>query len=185
MYFVSMECLPICKLVFLTYLKKLIFDIKMEMRASFLTVILSGIFPSAYVFVSVWYSGNCCGWSVNRYFGVYNLPSPLLQGCVVALMNYQHSFRQCLGRNGATGKFCSYHPSQISEGKVSPCRPWEQTWVSALGSMRARGCFLCSWPYLREGSLLMSLRLCTAISMAALPDPGRKLACLAAAFPIM
>lgn len=53
MYFVSMKCLPICKLVFLTYLKKLIFDIKMEMCASFLTVILSGIFPSACVFVSV------------------------------------------------------------------------------------------------------------------------------------
>lgn len=45
MYFVSMECLPICKLVSLMYLKKLIFDIKMEMHANFLTVILSGKFP--------------------------------------------------------------------------------------------------------------------------------------------
>lgn len=42
MYFISMQCLPICKLVCLTYLKKLIFDIKMEMHASFVTVILSG-----------------------------------------------------------------------------------------------------------------------------------------------
>lgn len=42
MYFVSMQCLPICKLVSLIYLKKLSFDIKLEMRASFLTVILSG-----------------------------------------------------------------------------------------------------------------------------------------------
>lgn len=42
MYFISMRCLPICKLVCLTYLKKLIFDIKMEMHASFVTVILSG-----------------------------------------------------------------------------------------------------------------------------------------------
>lgn len=42
MYFVSMQCLLICKLVSLIYLKKLIFDIKVEMHASFLTVILSG-----------------------------------------------------------------------------------------------------------------------------------------------
>lgn len=45
MCFVSMECLPVCKLVFLTYLKKLIFDIKVEMHASFLPVILSGNSP--------------------------------------------------------------------------------------------------------------------------------------------
>lgn len=65
MYFVSMECLPICKLVSLTYLKKLVFDIKMEMHASFLTVILSGKSPvPLFVFSSYryWrYSDSCCG----------------------------------------------------------------------------------------------------------------------------
>lgn len=45
MYLLSMECLPVCKLVFLTSLKKLVFDIKMEMHAGFLTVILSGSAP--------------------------------------------------------------------------------------------------------------------------------------------
>lgn len=45
MYFVSMECLLICKLVSLMYLKKLIFAIKMEMQACFLSVILSGKAP--------------------------------------------------------------------------------------------------------------------------------------------
>lgn len=45
MYFVSLECLSVCKLVFITYLKKLIFDIKTKMHATFLTVILSGNSP--------------------------------------------------------------------------------------------------------------------------------------------
>lgn len=56
MYFVSMECFPICKLVSLTYLKKLVFDIKMKMQASFLTVILSGKSPvPLFVFCSYRY----------------------------------------------------------------------------------------------------------------------------------